>query len=91
MIKIPVELKIRYLDRRMTDLALLKVLMEREDYSFAQRVGHQIKGNAVTFDVPQMAQVGHDLETAAVKRDKEKIKILIQKMEGLIQKAQSLQ
>lgn len=91
MIKVPIELKIKYLNRRMSDLALLRSSMENDDYSFAQRIGHQVKGNAVTFEVPQMAQVGMDLENAAVRRDKERIKVLIVKMEGLILRAQSSQ
>lgn len=88
--QVPVELKIKYLSRRLQDIEKLRLSLDQEDYSFAQKVGHQIKGNAVTFDVPQIASIGLEMEKAALKKDKEKVKILIQKMETLIQTAQSV-
>lgn len=87
--QVPEELKIKYLSRRLQDIEKLRLTLEQEDYSFAQKVGHQIKGNAVTFDVPQIAGIGLEMEKAALKKDKEKVKILIQKMETIIQSAQS--
>lgn len=87
--QVPVELKIKYLSRRLQDIERLRLSLEQEDYSFAQKVGHQIKGNAVTFDVPQIAFIGLEMEKAAQKKDKEKVKILIQKMESLIHTAQA--
>jgi HPt (histidine-containing phosphotransfer) domain-containing protein len=87
--QVPEELKIKYLSRRLQDIEKLRLTLEQEDYSFAQKVGHQIKGNAVTFDVPQIAGIGLEMEKAALKKDKEKVKILIQKMESIIQSAQS--
>lgn len=87
--KVPVELKIKYLSRRIQDIQKLKDSLELDDYSFAAKLGHQVKGNAVTFDVPQMAFIGLELEKAANKKDKEKVKILMTKMETLIQSAQT--
>ncbi|MFP5386088.1 MAG: Hpt domain-containing protein [Bacteriovoracia bacterium] len=86
--QVPVELKIKYLSRRMQDIERLRISLEQGDYSFAQKVGHQVKGNAVTFDVPQIALIGFQMEKAAQKKDKETVKILIQKMENIIQSAQ---
>lgn len=88
--QVPVELKIKYLSRRMQDIERLRTSLEQDDYTFAQKVGHQVKGNAVTFDVPQIATIGYEMEKAAQIRDKEKVKVLIQKMESMIQSAQSL-
>ncbi len=86
--KVPVELKIRYLSRRMEDIERLRRTLDQDDYSFAQKVGHQVKGNAVTFDVPQIAFIGVEMEKAAQKRDKERVQILIQKMESILQSVQ---
>lgn len=88
--QVPVELKIKYLSRRMQDIERLRATLENDDYTFAQKVGHQVKGNAVTFDVPQIAPIGYEMEKAAQIRDKEKVEVLIQKMESMIQSAQSL-
>jgi HPt (histidine-containing phosphotransfer) domain-containing protein len=83
--QVPVDLKIRYLSRRLEDIPKLRQALDEEDFSYALMVGHQVKGNAVTFDVPQMAHVGLEMEKAALKKDKEKVKILIEKMEAIIQ------
>lgn len=86
--KVPPELKIKYLSRRMDDIQLLRATLEQDDYSYALKVGHQVKGNAVTFDVPQIAFIGLEMEKAAQRRDKERVKILIQKMESILQTVQ---
>lgn len=88
--KVPVELKRKYLDRRMEDLQKLKSTVNEGDYSLAMRVGHQVKGNAVTFDFPQMAQYGVAIETAAKNEDKDVIFTIINEMENAISSAQQL-
>jgi HPt (histidine-containing phosphotransfer) domain-containing protein len=88
--QVPVELKIKYLSRRFQDIERLRNTLEQDDYSFAQKLGHQVKGNAVTFDVPQIAYIGLEMEKAAMEKNKEKVKVLIQKMESALQSIQSL-
>lgn len=87
--QVPVELKIKYLSRRIQDIEKLKSSLERDDYSVAVKLGHQVKGNAVTFDVPQMAHVGLEMEKAANRKDKERVKLLTAKMELMIHSAQA--
>lgn len=87
--QVPVELKIKYLSRRIQDIERLKSSLEKDDYTFAQKLGHQVKGNAVTFDVPQIAHLGFEMEKAAQRKDKEQVQLLMQKMENVIQSAQS--
>lgn len=82
--QVPVELKIKYLKRRIQDIENLKYSLEQDDYSLAMKLGHQVKGNAVTFEFPQMAFIGVEIESAAKRRDKERVKILVQKMEKAI-------
>ena len=86
--KVPIELKIRYLSRRLDDVQQVKLTLDQEDFSLAIKVGHQIKGNAATFEVPQIAFIGFEMERAAIKKDKEKVMILIDRMETLIHSAQ---
>ena len=88
--QVPVELKIKYLSRRIQDIQKLRTSLDQGDYSLAAKLGHQVKGNAVTFDVPQIAFIGVEIEKAAKKQDKEKVKILVEKMELAIANAQSL-
>lgn len=83
--QVPHELKVKYLSRRMEDIQKLRHTLEQDDYSYALKVGHQVKGNAVTFDFPQIAFIGDEMEKAAKKKDKERVKLLIQKMESVLQ------
>ncbi len=87
LMKVPAELKVKYLLRRLQDIEKLHLSLDAEDFSFAQKMGHQIKGNAVTFDFPQIAGLGFEMERAAEKRDKDRIKLLIQKIEGVLKTA----
>ncbi len=87
--KVPVELKKRYLSRRFQELALLREALMKDDFSHALRIGHQVKGNADTFEFPHMASIGSELEHAAKKQDKEKLLSLVQTMESAITVAQN--
>lgn len=82
--KLPIELKRRYLDRRLEDIKIVRQMIDNGDFSEAIRVGHQVKGNAVTFEIPQIACIGTEIESAAKRRDAEKIRILMQRMEIVI-------
>ncbi len=82
--QVPVELKRKYLDRRIEDLQKLRSTVSEGDYSWAVRLGHQVKGNAVTFDFPQMAHIGVAIETAGKNEDKDSIINLIEEMESVI-------
>jgi HPt (histidine-containing phosphotransfer) domain-containing protein len=87
--EVPIELKKRYLDRRIRELELLKSSISRDDYSGALMLGHQVKGNAVTFDLPQVAPFGVAIESAAKMRDKDLVQTLIRKMEILVKDARA--
>jgi HPt (histidine-containing phosphotransfer) domain-containing protein len=87
--QIPIELKLKYLERRIQDIQNLKSYMQNNDFSYALKLGHQVKGNAVTFDFPQLAFIGMQIEKAAMKSDKEKINILLDKMESAIELART--
>jgi len=80
VMEVPVELKIKYLDRRRVDINHLLSSLAENDFDLAIKLGHQIKGNAATFEFPRIGPIGSDIENAAKNGDKEQIRILIQKM-----------
>ncbi len=86
---VPVELKQRYLSRRIQDLANLKEALLNNDFAPALKLGHQVKGNADTFELPHMAPIGVELEHAAKRQDKETLMTLVKKLESAILSAQS--
>ncbi len=52
-LKAPLEAREKYLHRRQDEIEkLLHSCESSVDWELAQKVGHQIKGNAVTFDFP---------------------------------------
>jgi len=79
--EVPVELKRKYLERRVQDIQHLISSLEKNDFAPAAKLGHQVKGNAVTFDFPQMAPIGIEIELAAKAHNKEALKLLIQQMD----------
>lgn len=87
---VPVELKRKYLSRRTQDLIQLKESLKQNDYSFALKLGHQVKGNAKTFELQEMAPLGMELELAARRKDKETLFFVVQKLETAISVAQSV-
>jgi HPt (histidine-containing phosphotransfer) domain-containing protein len=79
--RVPKEFKIRYLQRRTQEIPELMCSIDNGDFGFAERVGHQLKGNAVTFEIPQIAYIGLEMERAAQKKDLDKLRALIQKLQ----------
>jgi HPt (histidine-containing phosphotransfer) domain-containing protein len=78
--QVPVELKRKYIERRLMDIEHLYGCLDTEDFSPALRIGHQVKGNALTFDLPQMAPIAERIESAAKNKDKETLRDLIELM-----------
>ncbi|MFZ3230374.1 MAG: hypothetical protein WA160_09225 [Pseudobdellovibrio sp.] len=62
---IPLELKIKYIERRKKDLLICDSALIAEDYKFFERIGHDLKGNAITFGHSFLATLGEELELAA--------------------------
>ena len=88
--QVPVELKIKYLSRRSADIERLRHSLDNDDFTGALKLGHQVKGNADTFEFPQMTSLGLEIEKAAKDQNKEAVRFLVEKMESVIQNARSL-
>lgn len=88
--QVPLELKLNYLARRIQDLQDLRASLEQDDFSVALKLGHQVKGNASTFEFPQMTHLGLQMEEAARSRDKDSLGHLASKMETAITNAQAV-
>lgn len=64
--EVPAESRKKYLTRRLAELDQLE---ESLDIELAKKVGHQMKGNAATFLFPTLAELGAQLEQAAIVQD----------------------
>ena len=66
---VPDEMKIRYFERRKRDLVACAEHLQKGDLHFLEKVGHQLKGNGVTFGYPELSDIGGQLEVAAQSGD----------------------
>lgn len=62
---VPGEMLTRYFERRKRDLHECIEHLKSGDLNFIEKVGHQLKGNGVTFGFPELSEIGGELETAA--------------------------
>lgn len=61
---IPDEMRKKYLERRRRDIEELTTASAAEDTAPFIKVGHQLKGNALTFGYQELAEVGARMEEA---------------------------
>ena len=61
----------KYVQRRHDDLTACKTALSEKDFPMVENIGHKMKGNGLTFGYPELAEIGKDLETAAVSKDLE--------------------
>ena len=87
--EIPVELKLRYLQRRLEELSRVKQSLENNDFSTALNLGLQVKGIAEPVELPDIGRIGLKIELAAKNKNKEEVQILAQEMRNFIEKVQS--
>lgn len=85
--QVPEDLKRKYLDRRILDIESLLESLKEDNFAPALKLGHQVKGNAETFDFPEIAPLGLQIEEAAKKKNKQKILTLVEAMSFKIKTA----
>ncbi|MFZ4715315.1 MAG: Hpt domain-containing protein [Bacteriovoracaceae bacterium] len=66
---VPKNNQLKYLVRRKREIILMQKDLLAGSFELALQVGHQIKGNALTFGFPQFASLGQQLENAAINED----------------------
>ncbi|WP_373997564.1 Hpt domain-containing protein [Bdellovibrio bacteriovorus] len=71
---VPLESKQKYLSRRLGELAKIQEMIHTPDWEFVAKVGHQIKGNAKTFEFPSLSDLGSRLEEAGKTKDSRLLK-----------------
>ncbi len=67
---IPEDARQRYLERRKTDIQSLKTSLSQNSFEEFKRIGHQLKGNAISFGYPDLEKLAIQMEQAAEAQDK---------------------
>ncbi len=65
-IKIPPQLVENYLQRRISEIDSLENACNSGDFALLFKVGHQLKGNGLTFGFAEISEIGSKLESSAL-------------------------
>jgi HPt (histidine-containing phosphotransfer) domain-containing protein len=71
--EVPMEIQNRYMERRKKDLEACLQNLENENFIELEKVGHQLKGNGLTFGFPDLSSIGSHLEEAAAAQNQKEI------------------
>lgn len=63
--EVPHEMLFRYMERRKQDLETCLDSLRQNNYSEIEKVGHQLKGNGITFGFADLSDIGLHMEKAA--------------------------
>jgi HPt (histidine-containing phosphotransfer) domain-containing protein len=83
--QVPEEILIRYFERRKRDVEDCIEHLRSGDMRFIEKVGHQLKGNGVTFGFPELSSIGTELEVAAQSGDKSDISQVVGKLSDWVE------
>jgi signal transduction histidine kinase/HPt (histidine-containing phosphotransfer) domain-containing protein len=63
----------KFLDHRERDAATIRAALEREDFDTIATLGHNMRGNGVSYGFPEVSAIGQRIETAAVARSARRV------------------
>lgn len=78
---LPLELRQNYIERRKKDVEALKAALAKNDLSVAQRVGHQLKGNGISYGFPLLSELGLEMESLAKENNLAGVVKIVQRLE----------
>lgn len=85
--QVPVEARQKYLERRKQDIITSKEALSKQDYSFLERLGHQVKGNAITFGFDELTNIAVAIEQAAKAKNITQLQTLVEQFEAAVNNA----
>lgn len=85
--QVPVEARQKYLERRKQDAIASKEALSKQDYAFLERLGHQVKGNAVTFGFDELTNIAVAIEQAAKAKNITQLQTLVEQFEAAVNNA----
>lgn len=85
-IEIPHEAVVKYMERRKTDVENCRMALQSGNLSVLETVGHQLKGNGITFGFPEISTIGEALETAAKERNTQAASEQVDALASIVEK-----
>lgn len=74
----------KYTSRRMTDLARCRECLKVNDFLTIETIGHNLKGNGVSFGYPELSLLGEQMEHSAKESNAGELKALVDRLEEWI-------
>lgn len=81
---IPEDVRKKYLERRKKDLADCRHALSKFDFKCFSVIGHQIKGNAITFGFNELAPIALEMEKLAVEQNVANLHDLLNRFEACL-------
>jgi HPt (histidine-containing phosphotransfer) domain-containing protein len=66
---VPQDMMTRYLERRIRELEDCQRFLADKQFTKLEKVGHQLRGNGVTFGFPELSSIGIKLEQSSQDKD----------------------
>jgi HPt (histidine-containing phosphotransfer) domain-containing protein len=82
--EIPPKLKQNYIRRRQEDIVNCEAALKNDDFKTIEVVGHQMKGNGLSFGFEVIANLGQQLEQAAKNKNRDELALLIGKFSEVV-------
>lgn len=79
------EMRQKYLERRTGELDVSADKLRARDFDYFRNIGHQIKGNAVTFDFPMLTELGVRMENSAVEKNESGVEKVLGELRVAVQ------
>jgi HPt (histidine-containing phosphotransfer) domain-containing protein len=82
--EIPPKLKENYIRRRQEDILNCEAALKNQDFKTIEVIGHQMKGNGLSFGFESIAILGQQMELAAKNKKSDELAILIGKFAEVV-------
>jgi len=75
------EAREKYTFRRKMDLVRCRECLENQDFSTIETIGHNLKGNGISFGYPELSQLGEKIEHSAREYNIAEVRELVNRLE----------
>ncbi len=77
-----------YLENRRSDIKKIYTSLEADDISTIESLAHKMKGSGTSYGFEKISLIGEQMESSAKVKDREKIHLLVKKLELFLGKVQ---
>jgi len=81
---VPHEILVKYIEHRKRDLEVCLTFVKNHQYNEIETIGHQIKGNGLTFGYPELSIIGKKLEEGAHSKNLEILRSTLKELSNWI-------